>query len=442
MAGSGTTRSTGDRKGHEANTQAPSAAPAPTPGLDAARAVDGNGEPAAVQIANLLRRYPAERDEILTWMQQHRGMQFATLVRNHLGVVERSMPEGYELTDVHASVMIPGNRKLGGTWQAEVSTAYPTNVIARITPTGVSVTFSPAMFVNGNGWVGLRNAEIQGAHLDFATGQVHADVHDARGFTGFISIKDNLSEMITSAITKGVASTPLSRPGYSPTKDTNLQGSIQSILHAVQGMVTSEPGKPAANAPVGNREMTNPSVGGTVVAKLGGSFLQNGNGLVIAPGSSVSVDVQGNANIAELQRSQEGGVDAARGLDAAHVSGVNLSASDLVVQAKGKPVARLQSITLSPGGAITIDRMELLGEAAKARNTEGALALLVAIVARSQGDVNTMSNAYDYAGHPQVVDSVTRRLIQDELTKSVHDMVLSNRAAVPGVDLAKVLGIH
>ncbi|HEY4175336.1 MAG TPA: hypothetical protein VGM90_00820 [Kofleriaceae bacterium] len=438
----GTARSTGDRREHQANAQAPAAEAARTPGLEAARAVEGNGEPAALQIANLLRRYPGERDEILTWMQQHRGMQFANLVRNHLGTVERMMPEGFELTDVHASISIPGNRKLGGTWQADVSTAYPTNVTARITATGVSVSFSPPMFVNGNGWVGLRNAEIRGAHLDFATGQVHADVDDARGFTGFISIKDTLAQMITHSITKGVANTPLAHPGYSPTHDTNLQASIQSVLHAIQGMVTSEPGKPASTMPVGTKEMTGPSVGGSVVAKLGGSFLQNGNGLVIAPGSSVSVDVQGESNIAELQRSQEGGVDPARGLDAAHVSGVHLSASNLVVQAKGKPVARLLDLTLHPGGAITIDRMEALGAVANARGTESSFAILIALVARSQGDLNTANNAYNYAGNPQVVDSVTRRLIQDELTKSVHELVLANRAAVPGVDLARVLGIH
>lgn len=438
----GTARSTGDRKGHQAKAQAPTAEPQRTPGLDAAREITGNGEPAALQIANILRRYPSERDEILTWMQQHRGNQFAQQVRTHLGTVERMMPEGYELTDVHASISIPGNRKLGGTWKADVSTAYPTNVTARITPTGVSVTFSPAMFVNGNGWVGLRNAEIRGAHLDFATGKVHADVDDARGFTGVVSIKDNLAEMITGAVTKGVANTPLARPGYSPTRDTDLQGSIQSVLHAIQGMVTSEPEKPASTSPVGMKEMTGPSVGGTVLAKLGGSFLQNGNGLVIAPGSSVSVDVQGDSNLAALQRSQEGGVDPARGLDAAHVSGVHLSATDLVVQAKGKPVARLLTITLRPGGGITVDSLEPLGQLAKARNTESGFAALIALVAASQGDMRTAHGAGNYASDPQIVDGVARQMIQDELTKSVHDLVLSNRAAVPGVDLARVLGIH
>ena len=127
--------------------------------------------------------------------------------------------------------------------------------------------------------------------------------------------------------------------------------------------------------------------------------------------------------------------------DALNVQAVHLSTEGLTVLAKGKPVAKISSLTLARGGKVSIDQMQPLGKLAKAEAAEAGFSLLFALIAAGAHDGQAANGAYQNANRPQVVDGISRAMIEQTFTDTVHKMILQYRDAVPGLDLAKSLGI-
>src|SRR3569832_2925668 len=75
----------------------PKALPQTTkPGLAAVEAIQGAGEPAAHQVAEVLRAHPEARAEVMKWLQQNRGNAIVQLVTHQLGQVEQKMTDSIE----------------------------------------------------------------------------------------------------------------------------------------------------------------------------------------------------------------------------------------------------------------------------------------------------------------------------------------------------------
>jgi hypothetical protein len=410
------------------------------PGLNAVKAMTTQGDAAAAQVVTILRAHPTERDEILEWLHQHRGNAFVQQVNAKLGEVERTLPEGVDLQSVRASVTIPGKKRLAGSWKANVGTTYATTITVEVSTTGVRAWMSPAIHVDAT-WP-LQNAEIRGAGLNFADGKSYANVGDIRGLgEGFISGTGTLKDMITDALDKGVAGTPLAKAGYQPVRDPDLSGTLQRVVAGFQGLTTDADHEGSGEKPpLTEKDLDDVSVGGTVALRTGGSFLTDGTGLVVAPGSTISVDVNGNGSVGDVAATKT----PAAAADAAQIRNVRIAAGDMQVVSDGKPVAKIESLTIAPGGKVTIDQMTLLGKAARARNTEAGLSLLVALIAIGSRDgraAEVANGAYRNANDPKLVDGVARKMIEDQFTSAVTKLVRENRGAVPGVDLAKILGL-
>jgi hypothetical protein len=416
----------------------------PTPGLDAVRAIAAQGEPGAAAVVRVLREHPTERDEIMSWLHQHRGNAFVQQVTAKMGVIERSMPEGFDLKAVTASVTIPAGKKLAGDWKSKVATKDATTLTVEVNQSGIRAWLSPSIQVDAT-WP-LQNAEIRAAGLHFADGKAFADVADGDGLgSGMISITEKLEAMLTGTITKGVAGTPLARPGYQPTKDTHLEGTLDRVVHGFAHLFDDDKDgdgkpdhgdkkkKPALEA----REVGHVSAGATVTTKAGGHFMKDGCGCELAPGSDLTMTVEGGGNLHDLMGSKS----PAEAAEAAAVQAVRINASGLKVVSKGKPVARISAMTLHHGGRVTVDSMQLLGKARDAQATEAGLSLLVGLIALVGRDGNAAGGALHNAQDPKLVDGVARSMIEKTFTETVHDMVLQYRSAVPGLDLAKVLGI-
>lgn len=409
------------------------------PGVAAVAALRTDGAAGAAQVVQIIRAHPNERDEIMAWLQTHRGNGFTQQVASQLGQVERALPEGIDLQSVRASVVLPGNRRLAGDWKATVGTTHPTHLIAEVTPTGMRVTLAPSLHVDAT-WP-LQNADVRGAGIDFTSGRAFANVTDGRGLgSGMISIKDKLHDMITDVLDRGIAGTPLARPGYHPVQDPDLAHTLDRVIRGFQSLLTEEAheaSEAGGRPPIAERELDNVSVGATVVARAGGQFLEKGNGVVIGAGSSLSVDAHGDGSVGDVMAHRTPGAAA----QAARITALRISASNMEVHAKGKPVAKIGALTVAPGGGVTIDSMQLMGSVAEARDTEGGLAALIGIIALAAGDHRTASGAMEYARDPKLVDGVTRATLEREFTSCIQKMVLEHRAALPGVDLARVLGI-
>jgi hypothetical protein len=408
---------------------------APKPGLAAAQAIQGAGEPAAAQMAQIIRAHPDERDDIHMWLQQNRGNAFAQQVMQHLGQVEQAMPAGVDLQSVSASIMIPGHKKLGGDgWTYAASTREATSIHAEVSTKGVQVWVQPGLYLDIT-FPG-RDCQLEGASFDFATGKAHASVIDGGG-VGVIPLKGTVAGKVTGMIEQAVSGTKLTSHTYDPTKDPDLQGTLNRVMIGFTKLFQTTGDAAPAKAPVKPEEMSRVSAGATVSMKAGANFIKDGTGLQISPGAPLTIGVEGAGDLAHVM----GGHDAQSTIDAINIQSVHLSTDGLTVVSGGKPVAKLGGITLARGGAITIDSMTPLGKLADAEAMEGGLSLLVALIAARGGDGNTAGGALRNAQNPVVVDGVSRAMIQQTFTDQIHKMVLQYRNAVQGVDLARSLGI-
>lgn len=409
--------------------------PAPTPGLDTVRALAGPAAADPAAIARLLRQYPMERDEILTWLHQHRGNKFVQAVTAQLGQIERALPEGVDVESVSGSFSIPAGLELTGNWQASVSTRNPTYVTVEVSKTGVHVRPSPGLFVDAL-WP-LQNAFIRSAGIQFGRGRAYADVQNQGTLgAGFVSITDRIEDKITGMLDQAIAGTPFAKAGYAPTEDADLGGTLQRVMSGFQNMFGASGGKPEAGKGVNPRQMSNVGVGATLTT-AGGDFTKNGSGLHVDGGAPISLHADGTANVQDL-------VDAgspANAAETANIQSISVSSGGLTVMAKGKPIAKIERLTIHRGGRVTIDSMQLLGEAQKAQHAEAGLSLLIGLLAQAAGSGEVMNGAMNNANNPQVVGGVSRAMMEREFTSTVQAMVLQYRGAVPGIDLATVLGI-
>ncbi len=405
------------------------------PGLAAVKAVAGSGASAAEQVVKILHGHPDERDTVMEWLHQNRGNAFVQEVTGKMGQVERAMPAGYDLKSVTGSISIPGHRKLAGNWKASVATSEPTQLTVEVSHTGIRVWLAPSLFVDAT-WP-LQNCNIEGAGITFADGKAHAQVEDGHGLgSGMWSIKDNVAGMITDILSKGVAHSPLGKPGYEPTQDANLAGTLQSVITGFESMFTNEEHDASKQPPIKPEEMKDISAGATVTAKAGGNFVKDGSGLLVDAGSDITLSLLGAGNAKDAMAAN--GMQSA--VEAAHIRSLQVSAGGLEVIAGGKPIAKLESLSLAPGGKVTIDQMTLLGKAAEARAMESGLSLLVTLLAVESHDP-AANGAYQNANDPKLVDGVTRSLIEQTFTDTVHKLVLQYRGAIPNFDLANALKI-
>lgn len=405
----------------------------PTPGLEEARAVTDTGARGVAALVRIMRAHPMERDEILAWLHQHRGSAFVRQVTASLGQIERELPEGVELKSVRGSVSIPAGRRLMGDWKATIDTEHATDLGVEVSTSGIRVWLSPPLHVNAT-WP-LRDSAIRNAGVRFAEGQPYADVVDGGGY-GAIPSAGSVRSTIVDKLSQAIAGTPLAEPGYVFTRDTDLSGTLDSVMRNL-GSMFGDGGEQGGDNGVSAGDLGRVSAGGTVAMRAGASFMQNGAGIEVAPGAELSVGVQGGGNVQSMM--DAGSLGGA--VQAANVQSISISARGLTVKSGGKPVADIQNMTILPGGQVSIERMQLLGTAAELRTAEQGASLLFGLLALAARDGRALQGALDNAQDPAVVDGMARSQMEREFTEAVRAMILEYRGAVPGVDLAQVLGV-
>jgi len=358
-----------------------------------------------------------------------------------MGQVEQSMPPGVELDAVRAAITIPGNRKLtGGFWSGyAVKTREATEIMVEVSRKGINVRIYPSMYLDLD-WP-ARDAELSGASMEFGKNEPHVDVQDGGG-VGVIPLKGHISGKVSGMLHDALAGTKLVTGHYDPTQDPDLAGTLDKVtkgfVHAFEGEDAGD--AKSKKAPIGADEMTHITAGATINVAKGAEFATNGSGITIAAKSPINVNVIGGGNAQQLMNAKNAQGEA----DAANIQGVNIQTDGLEVIIKGKPVARLESLTLQRGGKITIDQMTPLGKLADYEKTESGLSALFAILAVASRDpqgLQAADGAYRNAQHPVVVDGISRGMIEQEFTDTIHKLIIQYRNVVPGMDLARALGI-
>ncbi|HEY4239635.1 MAG TPA: hypothetical protein VGM88_07460 [Kofleriaceae bacterium] len=430
---------------HDKHQQQPAQAPAPEaapvaepPGVLAVQHAGATQPPAVVDI---IHKFPADRDAIMLWLQKNRGNQFVQQVMAAQGEVERELPAGVDLQSVRASVSIPGNRKLtGGYWSGGTLKTgdWATRIGIEVTHTGVRIWMSPGLYFDAD-WP-MQDCEVSGAGLVFGNPEPTVDAQDVGGLgTGFISIKGTVSGKFTDIIKKATEGSKMVGGKYDPTQDADLQGTLTKLVaHVEEAFAGQDAGAKDAKSPVAPNEITSPSVGATVALRSQQVFSKDGSGMTIAGGAPINIDVDSGANAQQLMGANAKDIQGAA--NAANVQAIHVTSDGMEIQVKGKPVAKIEALTLARGGAVTIDRMTPLGDLAAAEGGESLLSLLGALVALKSNDP-AAGDLYRNAQNPELVHGVSKKMIEDEFTQMVHQMVLQYKGAVPGVDLASVIGV-
>ena len=357
--------------------------------------------------------------------------------------VDSALPAGVDVQSVRASVEIPSGRKLAGGYLSggTVKTKEPCQVGVEATHTGVRLYVEPGLYLDAD-WP-LQDCRIGGAGFDFAKRQPYAEVDDVPGLgTGMISIAGRVSKKLTDMIRTATANTRLAEGHYDPGKDPDLRRTLDQVLAGFVAMFAEQDPKHAAakdkkGPPITPGEMKNVSAGATIAVKNGARFASpDGSGLTIDANGPISISVEGAGSLGDEAAAH----DAASAVDAMNLQSVELSTEAMQVVVKGKPVAKIEAMTLHRGGKVTIDRMTPLGKLATAEAVESGLSLLAALVAVRSNDPSA-GGLYDNAQHPAVVDGVSRAMIEEQFTQTIHKMIVEYRGVVPGVDLARALGI-
>jgi hypothetical protein len=117
----------------------------------------------------------------------------------------------------------------------------------------------------------------------------------------------------------------------------------------------------------------------------------------------------------------------------------------ITVRSDGQDVARLEQLTMTYGGAVTINRMTLLGSAATAAGVESAgrlMALLLLLGEGTPSDRLAVGSAQMPDLDAQIVPGLARRQIEQGLRAALRNFILEHPDLIPGVDLRSVFGIN
>lgn len=329
--------------------------------------------------------------------------------------IASALPPSITPKSAALSFTLPGNRALS----EELSTTNPTQVFLSVSPSGLQVSFSPALLIS-TPWY-ASDMEWSGISYDFTKGAVSsislADV-DFRP-----SGQSKARGVLTGKVTTVLAGTRMAAAGYDPVSDPDIMGTLGQIKSNFAGMGSGGGGGITA------KEIT--GVAATVNLNIGTPIHQGTAAGAIEISGGVSLTARFKGSAADVAGSPE--------IDSIFVSG-----DSIVVQKDGKDVAQILNATIGKGGAVTIGGLKLLGSAKTAAGVESFFKLLIVAGELSQGGPEDRLALADKEVNleAEIVPGLTRHMIQDALTQAIRDLISKYSTAIPGVDLNTVFGMQ
>jgi hypothetical protein len=330
--------------------------------------------------------------------------------------IETQVPKDVDLKGGSVAFDLPGNQTLStqswhGVRTSTVTTSAPTTVTLSVDATSLRISFSPPLLVKP---LALSNMQWSGVTYNFATGSTTVDL------TGGVTSPEGTARAdITAFFSSLISGTPVATPGYNPLKDSDPAGTLAKI----KSNFTAIPPTPGAG--VSAADMTH------MLARVRISLNKpvKSDGLVISGDVYIAAKPRGTA--ADLEKTSPV-------LDSLTISG-----DSIVIQKDNADVAKIDSLTVANGGAVTIDSMTLLGQAKEAAKTETAvkgLLLILLLGGGSHGDRMRVAGAEPNLD-AEIVPGLTRRTIETALTKGVQQLILEYAKAIPGYDLRTIFGV-
>jgi hypothetical protein len=332
------------------------------------------------------------------------------------------MPSLLELQELGVNFRLPPNVNLTEGWNP-LTTGEGSTVYVRLSARGLDVSFWPPLLVDAQ-WP-MSNVEVQGFSYDFASGSVsRVSVANTQFFA--VGAKGFVEDGIREYVGKLVAGTPMGARGYNPLTDPDVRGTMA----ALQANAGSAGGSSSGPAPLGLSDLG--QITPTATISLREEILQGTSegGVRIPAGTSITL-YAGLAGTAQDLAS--GGLGA--------IEYISLSSPGIELRSGDSPVALLQELKLSHGGAVDVQRFQPLGKLADAATVESGLRALVSLVQIGAAQRGGYTGPISTNINPDVVEGVAESQLEKALGAAIRGVVDQHHDAIPGLDLRTALGM-
>ncbi len=370
---------------------------------------------------------------------QHKSANGAAVQRKGAAAVQRDesvadqVPENVDLRSARISFTLPAHRKLAGSMLYDATTEYQTTVTIQASPDGLRIYTSPSLTFDVQ-FPGA-NMDFHGANVNFATGAVSASFH--KSGVGFDCTATG-RETVVDLITRALAGSPMARPGYNPMTDRNLTSTLMRVKANFDSLPEAQGGGGADVAPT---DISRPTIGATLAMRTPFFQESDGAGVRIGAGGQFDVSIAGSGNLARILAA--GNPQAAA--MAAGINSVSVRSEAIELIKDGEAIAKLKSLRIAPGGAVTLQEFEMLGGLGAGAGFESLLRIIGGGIALAEGgvplEVGMEATARSGRAEPELVRGVSRAMIETGLSNAVRGLLRENRNAVPGIDLGLVFGV-
>lgn len=338
--------------------------------------------------------------------------------------LESQIPKNIEFTNASLSFSLPGGKEISSEpWEYNLETTNPTTVTLSVSPTSLSISFSPSLRIDAQfpacdmAWSGVNYDFRSGAT---SIGLVNTDnVCFDRQSSGISSINGKFSSII--------GGTRLASKGYNPLTDPDLNATLNAIKNNFISMPSGSGGelKPT--------DVRNVTASASLSIKKEIRETTPEGGVVIPTGTSATIIVYFSGNASEVAE------EASR-----RVELISISTNGIVLQKDGSDVARLTNINISPGGGVQVINFTPLGSLAKAEAGESLGRFFLLLLSLSGGRPEDRLAVQGRAPNlnPEAIHAEALRQINAALTRAVIELVQQYHNVIPGVDLYDIFNVQ
>lgn len=318
-----------------------------------------------------------------------------------------------------ASGTIAGGQTLSNSDGTHIHTVGDTTVRVSVTTRGLSIDFGPSLVITKEDAIGWLDVDIDLHRLswDFGTQMLHAEWTAANAVNWFGGVGEQLLGPFRQALGQLPARTR--EAGYNPFTDENLPGDLTELV----GRLASAGGSGSLPRISGAQLQGDFAVSGELTRDLGqGVTMAVPSGTRLSATAFLAGNVPNSAARVRIARIQ---------LDA---SGPGAT---LNLRALGQdwPVIRLSSVTMAAGGRLSA-HYRIIHE-----DIGTALLQFLAVAAVQENPLAAGQIRDDLTAHDQAAHRMIDDMVRDNVEPVLRDAIRSNADAIPGINLAELLGV-
>lgn len=319
------------------------------------------------------------------------------------------------VADLTAAASVPKGQVLGSGGGHDITTTNDTRIVVTVTATGLKARFDPPLNI-GSGSLLVRDPVLMGLQYDYG-GSSSVDYAASVLAEYFGDVGNKILDALDSSFLAALPARMLKK-GYNPFDDpklaADLPGIAAKIFPSSAGGGASAPKAPAVK---------------TTDAKLEADLVLSGDvrqgSLSIANGTKIHIAVALKGGLPASPDKAE--------IDAVHIDFEGSQSANVVFTFLNHdiPAIFIRHATITHGGSISLD-YDLATEVI-------AKAALIAVIAAA------LQQGMPVGGNLDARHAALRKIVEDNLHNEqeplFRNLIRQHKDAIPGLDLAKALGV-